>query len=78
MPTSIKTITPIRIAIAIHLIILFAVHAFEDVRTRLAFFGSHLICFLVLYTILYFSSVMFGDMNSITLNTPKDVKAILP
>ena len=74
MPTSIKTITPIRIAIAIHLIILFAVHAFEDVRTRLAFFGSHLICFLVLYTTLHFLSVMFGDISSITLSISGDMR----
>jgi len=41
VPTPVETIMPIRTAVAIHLMILFAVHAFEDVRTMLAFFGGH-------------------------------------
>ena len=74
MPTPVETITPIRITIAICLIISFAVHTFEDVRTRLIFFGGCLICFLVLHTILHFLSMMFSDMSSITLSTSGDVK----
>jgi len=65
----------IRTAVAIHLMISFAVHAFEDVRTRLVFFGGHLICFLVLHTTSHFLSVIFGDMSSITLSTSEDVRA---
>jgi len=63
MPTPVETITPIRTAVAICLMIPFAVYAFEDMRTRLAFFGGHSICFLVLYTTLHFLSVMFDDMS---------------
>jgi len=76
MPTPVKTITPIRTAVAICLMISFAVHAFEDMRTRprLAFFGGHSICFLVLHTTPHFLSVMFSDMSSITLSTSGDVR----
>jgi len=74
MPTPVKTITPIRIAVAICLIIPFAVHIFEDVRTRLTFFGSYLICFLVLYTTPHFLSMMFSNMSFITLSTSGDVR----
>ena len=74
MPTPVETITPIRITIAICLIIPFAVHTFEDVRTRLTFFGGCLICFLVLHTILHFLSMMFSDMSSIILSTSGDVR----
>jgi len=66
---------PIRTAVAIHLMIPFVVHAFENVRTRLAFFGGHSICFLVLHTTPHFLSVMFSDMSSITLSTSGDVRA---
>jgi len=74
MPTPVETITLIRIAVAICLIILFAVHTFENVRTRLIFFGGCLICFLILHTIPHFLSMMFSDMSSITLSTSGDVK----
>ena len=43
MPLSVETVMPIRTTIAIHLIILFAIHAFEDVRTWLTIFGSQTI-----------------------------------
>jgi len=68
-------ITPIRTAITICLMILFAVHVFEDMKTRLTFFGGYLICFLVLYITPHFLSVMFGDMSSITLSASRDVRA---
>ena len=74
MPTPVETIMPIRIAIAIHLMIPFAVHTFENMRTRLAFFGGHSICFLILYTTLCFLSVMFGDISFITLSISGDVR----
>ena len=75
MPTPVETIMPIRTAVAICLMILFAVYAFEDMKTRLAFFGGHLICFLVLYTTLCFLSVIFSDMSSITLSASGDMRA---
>ena len=74
MPISIEPVTPVRTTIAVHLMIPFTVHTFEDVRTRLIFFGGCLICFLVLHTILHFLSMMFSDMSSITLSTSGDVK----
>jgi len=39
MPISIEVVVPIRTPIAIHLMISFAIHAFEDVRTWLTIFG---------------------------------------
>jgi len=51
-----------------------AIHAFEDMRTRLSFFGSYLICFLVFHTISCFLSVMFSNMSSIALGTPGDMR----
>jgi len=74
MPTPVEMIIPIRTAIAIHLMITFAVHAFENMRTRLAFFGGCLICFLVLHTTPCFLSVMFGNISSIILSTSGDVR----
>ena len=55
----------------------FAIHAFEDVRTWLTIFGSHLIRFLILYAILCFLSVMFSRMSSIALGVPGDIRAIV-
>ena len=74
MPTPVETIIPIRTAVAIYLMIPFAVHTFENVRTRLVLFSGHSICFLVLYTTLCFLSVMFGDISSITLSISGDVR----
>ena len=74
IPISIETVTPIRTTIAVYLMILFAVHTFEDVRTRLTFFGSYLICFLVIYVILCFLSVMFGVVCFIAFHTSGDMR----
>jgi len=46
MPTPVKMIAPVRTAIAIHLMIPFAIHALEDVRTWLTDFGGHMVEFL--------------------------------
>ena len=78
MPISIETIMPImliRTTIAICLIIPFAIHAFEDVRAWLAFFGGRLICFFVLHAIPRFLSMVFGSMSSIVYSAPGDMKA---
>jgi len=65
MPISIETVTLVRTTIAVRLMIPFAIHAFEDMRTWLAFFGSHSISFFVIHAALRFLSVVFGDMSSI-------------
>ena len=75
MPISIEMVTPIRTTIAICLMIPFAIHAFEDVRAWLTFFGGCSICFFVLYATPHFLSVMFGSMSSIAFSTPGDVRA---
>ena len=41
MPTPVKTIAPVRTAIAIHLMIPFAIHVLEDMRT-LTLMATHL------------------------------------
>ena len=74
MPTPVEMIMLIRTAVAIHLMILFIVHIFKDMRTRLTFFGGHSICFLILHITPHFLSIMFGDMSSITLSISEDVK----
>ena len=74
MLVSIEMITLIRIANAIHLMVTLTIHAFEDVRTRLSFFGSCLICFLVFHTTPHFLSMMFSNMISIVLGIPGDMR----
>ena len=74
MPISIEMVTPIRTTIAICLMIPFAIHAFEDVRAWLAFFGGCSICFFVLHATPHFLSVVFSSMSSIAFSTPRDVR----
>ena len=66
---------PIRTAIAIRLMVSFAVHAFEDMRTWLTSNGGHTICFLIFHTTPCFLSVVFGIVSSIALGTPGDMRA---
>ena len=54
----------------------FAVHAFEDVRTWLAFLGGCSICFLIVYATPHFLSVVFGRISSIALGAPGDMRAV--
>ena len=75
IPISIETVTLIRTTIAIHLIIPFAIHAFEGMRAWLAFFGGRSICFFVLHATPCFLSVVFGSMSSIAFSTPGDMRA---
>ena len=71
---SIEIIMPIQTTIAIYLIIPFVIHTFKNVRTRLIFFGSCLICFLVFYATSHFLFVMFSSMSFIALGTLGDMK----
>ena len=65
MLTPVKTIVPVRIAIAICLMIFFAIHTLEDVRIWLTDFGSHTVEFFIFSATLHLFSVMFGRMSSI-------------
>jgi len=60
VPVPIETVAPVRTAIAIRLMVSFAIHAFEDVRAWLTVFGGRLVCFFVVYATPHFLSVVFG------------------
>ena len=75
MPISIETVTPIRTTIAICLMIPFAIHAFEDMRAWLAFFGGRLICFFVLHATPCLLSVVIHSMSSIAFSASGDMRA---
>ena len=60
MPVPIKTVAPVRTAIAIRLMVSFAIHAFEDVMAWLTIFGGCLVCFFVVHATPRFLSVVFG------------------
>jgi len=74
MPLMIETVVPIWTTIAVCLMVAFAVHAFEDVWTWLAFLGGRMICFLVFYATSCFLSVVFGNVSSIALGIPGDMR----
>jgi len=74
VPISIEVVAPIRTPIAVHLMISFAIHAFEDVRTWLTIFGYQMISFLILHATPCFLSVVFGSMGSIALGTPGNMR----
>ena len=74
VPISIEMVAPIQTTIAVCLMIPFAVHAFEDVRTWLVFLGGCSICFLVVHATPHFLSVVFGNMSFIVLGTPGDMR----
>ena len=74
MPILVEPVTPIRTAIAIHLMVSLAIHTFEDMRTWLTSNGSCTISFLVFHATPCFLSVMFGIMSSIALSAPGDVR----
>ena len=74
MPISVEPVMPIRIAIAICLMVSFAVHAFEDMRTWLTSNGGCAICFLVFHATLCFLSVVFSIVSSIALGAPGDMR----
>ena len=74
MPISIEMVMPVRTTIAVCLMIPFAIHAFEDMRTWLTFFGGRSISFFVIHAAPHFLSVVFGDMSSIAFSTPGDMR----
>ena len=74
VPISVELVTPIRTAIAVHLMVSLAIYTFEDIRTWLTNNGSYTICFLVLHTTPCFLSMVIGIMSSIALSTPGDVR----
>ena len=75
IPILIETVTLIRTTIAICLMVSFAIYVLEDMRTWLTNLGSHMIYFLIFNATPHFLSVMFGIMSSITLSTPRDMRA---
>ena len=74
MPVPIETVAPVRTAIAIRLMVSFAIHAFEDMRTRLTIFGSCSVCFFVVHTTPRFLSVVFGRVGSVALGASGDMR----
>ena len=74
MPISIKPVTLVRTTIAVHLMISFVIHAFEDVRTWFTFFGGCLIIFFVLHTTPCLLSVVICSMSSIVFSTSGDMR----
>jgi len=74
MPVPIETVAPVRTAIAIHLMVSFAIHAFEDVRAWLTVFGSRLVCFFVVHATPCFLSVVFGRVSSIAFGASGDMR----
>jgi len=75
MPIPVEMVTPIRTTIAVHLMVPFAVNALEDMRAWLAFFGGHLIRFLVVHATPCFLSVVFCVVSSIALCASGDMRA---
>ena len=71
----VETVMPKRTTIAVHLMVLFAVNALEDMRAQLAFFGSYSICFLVVHVTPCFLSVVFCVVSSIALCASGDMRA---
>ena len=74
MPVPIETVVPVRTAIAIRLMVSFAIHTFEDVRARLTVFGGCSVCFFVVHATPRFLSVVFGRVSSIVLGTSGDMR----
>ena len=75
MPLSIETVARVWTTRAVCLMVSFAVHAFEDMRTWLTSNGGHAICFLIFHATPRFLSVVFGIISSIALGTPGDMRA---
>jgi len=74
VPVPIETVAPVRTAIAIHLMVSFAIHAFEDVRAWLTVFGVRSVCFFVVHATSCFLSVVFGRVSSIAFGTSGDMR----
>ena len=74
MLVPIETVAPVRTAIAIRLMVSFAIHAFEDIRARLTIFGGRLVCFFVVHATPCFFSVVFGRVSSVALGASRDMR----
>ena len=74
VPVPIEMVAPVRTAIAICLMVSFAIHAFEDVRAWLTIFGGHSVCFFVVHATPRFLSVVFSRVSSIAFGTSGDMR----
>ena len=74
MPVPIETVAPVRTAIAIHLMVSFAIYAFEDVRAWLTVFGGCSVCFFVIHATPCFLSVVFGRVSSVAFGASGDMR----
>ena len=74
IPVPIEMVAPVRTAIAICLMVSFAIHAFEDVRAWLTIFGGHSVCFFVVHATPRFLSVVFSRVSSIAFGTSGDMR----
>ena len=74
VPVPIETVVPVRTAIAICLMVSFAIHAFEDVRAWLTVFGGCSVCFFVVYATPRFLSVVFGQVSSVAFGASGDMR----
>jgi len=73
--TPVKIIAPVRTATVICLMIFFAIHILEDVRTWLTNFGSCMVEFFIFSATPCLFSVMFSRMSSIAFGAPGDMRA---
>jgi len=64
----------VRTAIAICLMIPFAIHVLEDVRIWLTNFGSHMVEFFIFGVTPCLFSVIFGRMSSIAFGIPGNIR----
>ena len=76
MPVPIETVAPVRTAIAIHLMVSFAIYAFEDVRAWLTVFGGCSVCFFVIHATPCFLSMVFGRVSSVAFGASGDMRMI--
>jgi len=74
MSLSVEMVILVWTTIAVYLMIAFAVHVLEGMRTWLAFLGGCMICFLVVHATPCFFSVVFGSISSIALGTPGNMR----
>ena len=74
VPVPIEMVAPVRTAIAICLMVSFAIHAFEDVRAWLTIFGGRSVCFFVVYATPCFLSVVFSQVSSIAFGASGDMR----
>ena len=74
VPVPIEMVALVRTAIAIYLMVSFAIHAFEDVRAWLTIFGGHSVCFFVVHATPRFLSVVFSRVSSVAFGASGDMR----